>query len=129
MNRRKQGSKYVFEPKILVEEGILEEDGAEKMPAFLTSQRLKGEYPPRPLESSMLGRKLDVGAQSGCLFLLPDELERAKLVVFEDGSVGLKIGSKVCPGSFCYIGSALAVEGLATDIGEAEFLISHLDES
>jgi hypothetical protein len=130
MNRRKRGSKYEFEPKIPVEGDETRLDGGE---AFMSpaSQELRDRYPPRPIENSLSKGSLDLTAQSGCLFLLPGDLDlrEVKLVVFEDGSVGFRTEDGVHGASFYHVGSALAVEhgASATSIGEAEFLVSYLD--
>ncbi|KAG5858573.1 hypothetical protein KMI_14g19570 [Encephalitozoon hellem] len=123
---RKSASKYSFEPKIPQSQELfeVEEEQAAKKEFMLESQ---GEYTPRSMgQDTALEHPFILGEQEGLLLTLPRDISMSKIVVYEDGSCGLKIGDEVFPMSARFVGESLVVEHkeMAYGIGSAKFQLT-----
>lgn len=118
--RRNASSKYSFEPKIPQNQGLVEVEALQE-----AAQKQKGMYSPMPVESDM-SLPFCLGEQDGCVFLLPDRVTNAKLVVYEDGSCGLRMENEVFPISARFIGDSFVFEHgeSACKLGKASFQLS-----
>lgn len=122
MNRKPtKAAKYSFEPKIPQTQDLVELD---EMPFETSAPRREKGYPPARTETPMC-EPFAFESQDGLLLSLPSVAD-ARLVVYEDGSCGLRVGDSVYPMSFRFIGESLAVEheDAAYKVGGAKFQLS-----
>ncbi|EOB13002.1 hypothetical protein NBO_264g0005 [Nosema bombycis CQ1] len=98
MNRKKKTTKkFVFEPKIPTEQieevKIVEENVVDIEDNNYNADALKGKYGPLLLEDKTIRKPLKIETSLICL---PEFRDDMKLVLFEDGTYGLRIGEEIC---------------------------------
>lgn len=121
---KKSASKYSFEPKIPQSQELFEVKEPVTKKEFVFENQ--GEYTPKSIGQDTLEHSFVLGEQEGILLTLPFDISTSKVVVYEDGSCGLKIGNKVHPMSTRFIGESLVVDHkeMAYGIGSTKFQLT-----
>ncbi|ADM12277.1 uncharacterized protein Eint_091490 [Encephalitozoon intestinalis ATCC 50506] len=121
---RKSASKYSFEPKIPQNQELFEVEESKEKKEFVLGDQ--GEYAPKSMDQGVVEYPFILGKEDGVVLTLPSNALTSKIIVYEDGSCGLKIGDEIHPIATRFIGESLAIEhkDMAYNIGSAKFQLT-----
>ncbi|CAD27093.1 hypothetical protein [Encephalitozoon cuniculi GB-M1] len=118
---KKPTSRYSFEPKIPQTQEVfeVEEPVAKKEFSFEGQE----EHTLKPVGSDAPEHLFALREHDGLILTLPPSTEPPRIVLYEDGSCGLRVGDEVYPMAVRPVGESLAIEhrDAAYGIGSAKF--------
>jgi len=115
MNRGRKpvGKKIDFEPNVLAAQAAVPgvEESRQDAPRKPVAEkpripRMMGQY--APVTTEVKSKKFDV-RRHGMILHLPKEMEGGSFVVFDDNTVGIKIGEKIYECNDTFIGDGMIV--------------------
>ncbi|KAH9412004.1 hypothetical protein HK407_02g04520 [Ordospora pajunii] len=134
MNPRRPTKKYVFEPKLPQSQAEMEvqiEMPSKDVAANEEfSFKKQGWSVPSTIDAGTSDGHFAFKKQQAVLLSIPEDIQVSKIVLYEDGSCGLKVGGSLYPLLSRFVGESILVEhdDAAYNIGNAKFHLIPLIE-
>ncbi|KHN70319.1 hypothetical protein CWI42_021570 [Ordospora colligata] len=134
INPRRPTKKYVFEPKVPQSQAEVEVQIEMPSKEATTNEEFsfkkQGWCVPSTIDASISDDKFVFKTHQAVLLSIPEDLQVSKIVLYEDGSCGLKVGDSVYPFLARFVGESVLIEhdDAAYNVGNAKIHLIPLIE-